>query len=656
MTRIRKLLVANRGEIAVRIQRTARRMGIATVAVYSDADADTLHVKVADQAVRLGPAPSSESYLRAERIIDAARRSGADAVHPGFGFLAENAAFAAACREAGLVFVGPSAESIRALGLKKEAKALAVGAGVPVVPGYAGDDQSISTLAARALEIGFPVLIKASAGGGGKGMRIVRQAEGLEAALEAGQREAQSAFGDGTLLLEKYVERPRHVEIQILGDQHGQLVHLFERECSIQRRHQKVIEESPSPLLDTALRERMGAAGVAVGRAVGYYGAGTVEFIVAPDGAFYFLEVNTRLQVEHPVTELTTGVDLVEQQIRVARGERLQLTQQSLAQSGHAVEVRLYAEDVEAGFLPASGRVVDWHVPDLPGLRVDTGIQAGSDVSIHYDPMIAKVIAHGPTRDEALETLVSALRGTHVQGLTTNRAFLIDVLDHEAFRAGDTHTHFIEQHFAGRTRPAPSDAQIRRAVIAATLAARRERLAERALLPALAPGFRNHRAAPERYELGLGDRVLAVEYEPLAGDRLRLTCEGVTSEVQLVSAAGPELVVEDAGLRTRARVVRGGSKWFVHADGSSVELVEVPRFPEAQAKVAPGACVAPMPGKVVKILVSRGQRVAAGDVLLILEAMKMEHGVRATADGDVEELHVAEGDQVDAEAVLAVVR
>ncbi|MCC6217733.1 MAG: ATP-grasp domain-containing protein [Polyangiaceae bacterium] len=655
MRRIHKLLIANRGEIACRIQRSARSLGLGTVAVFSDADSSAPHVRLADEAVRIGPAPSAESYLRIEALVEAARRTGADAVHPGFGFLAENARFAQACLDAGLVFVGPRPAAIAALGSKREAKRLAAAAGVPVVPGYAGDDQSVAALTAAARDVGFPLLLKASAGGGGKGMQIVRAAAELGPALESAKRVAAAAFGDDTLLLERYVERPRHVEIQILGDEHGHLVHLFERECSIQRRHQKIVEESPSPALDAELRERMGEAAVAAGRAVSYSSAGTVEFILGEDQRFYFLEVNTRLQVEHPVTECVTGVDIVAEQLRIARGERLRLRQAELGPRGHAIEVRLYAESPEDGFLPQTGRLLEFEIPALDGLRVDSGVETGSEIGIHYDPMLAKVIAHAPTRDEAIQRLIRALSGASVLGVVTNRGYLARVLDHEAFRAGATHTHFVEEHAAALAEPPASDAELRFAATVVAVAAHERRRAERTLLPALEPGFRVSRFAPERVELRVGEREVTLTYENLGGGALRVTALGETAEVRVVEAGPRELVLEIGGHRRRARHATDGARWHVHSGGRTLAVDELPRFPEKLVELAAGACVAPMPGKIVRVACQVGSPVEAGQVLVILEAMKMEHSVRAPVAGTVRELAVAEGAQVDAGAVLVLV-
>jgi acetyl-CoA carboxylase biotin carboxylase subunit len=461
-----KLLIANRGEIAVRVLRTAKRMGAATVAVYSDADAGALHVALADEAVRIGPAPAAESYLKIDAIIAAAKQTGADAIHPGYGFLSEKAEFAEACAKAGIVFVGPPPSAIRAMGLKDRAKALMAKAGVPVVPGYLGDDQSTDHLAKEAGKIGYPVLIKAVAGGGGKGMRKVEAAGEFVSALEGAQREAKSAFGDDRVLIEKYVSRPRHIEVQVFGDSHGDAVYLFERDCSLQRRHQKVIEEAPAPGMSAAMRKQMGEAAVKAAKAVNYSGAGTVEFIAdASDGLkadrFWFMEMNTRLQVEHPVTEAITGTDLVEWQLRVAAGEKLPKKQSELSIHGHAIEARLYAEDPQKGFLPSIGTLTHLKFPD--DVRVDSGVRRGDAVSIFYDPMIAKVIAHDETREGAAAKLARAMRHTEVAGVTTNAAFLARALAHPAFVSGDIDTAFIERH---RANLIPAERHISDALLA----------------------------------------------------------------------------------------------------------------------------------------------------------------------------------------------
>jgi 3-methylcrotonyl-CoA carboxylase alpha subunit len=652
---IQKILIANRGEIARRIMRTCRKMGISTVAVYSDADAAMPFVAEADEAVRLGPAPSTESYLRIDKILEAAALSGSDAIHPGYGFLAENAAFAEACADAGVIFIGPTADAIRAMGSKREAKALVAQAGVPVIPGYDGADQDPSVLAQKAIEVGFPVLLKASAGGGGKGMKLVREESGLRDAIASAAREGQSAFGDGTLLVEKYIDDPRHVEIQILGDSHGNLIHLNERECSIQRRHQKVIEEAPSTALDAALRNQMGEAAVRCGKAIGYQNAGTVEFILAPDRSFYFLEVNTRLQVEHPVTECLTGLDLVEEQIRVAQGEPLRTSQEAVRFDGAAVEVRLYAEDPSAGFLPQSGRVVDWHLPPVEGLRVDSGVETGSEVGIHYDPMLAKIITSGETRDLALQRMRRALGSLSVQGLTTNREFLLRVLDHPAFIAGEIDTHFIERHLGDGLVDGPVEADARRAAVVAALAEQQQRNRERGLVPKVPSGWRNNYHTPQWVEYAAGEVELRVEYRHLGENRFTVWLGEEERSVSVVSWDAPYLVFEDGTHRQRARVVFDADRVFVHSAAFDATLHRKPRFPDKSLAIPAGGCIAPMPGKVIELRVAEGDAVQAGQVLLIMEAMKMEHTVTAPHDGTVGAVSVAAGDQVDADALLVVV-
>ena len=635
--------------------RTCRKLGIGTVAVYSDADADMPFVAEADEAVRLGPAPSSESYLRVDKILEAAALTGADAIHPGYGFLAENAQFAEACAEAGVIFIGPTPDAIRAMGLKREAKALVSEAGVPVIPGYDGADQNPDVLAAKAVEIGFPVLLKASAGGGGKGMKLVREAAGLPDAIASAAREGESAFGDGTLLVEKYIDNPRHVEIQILGDSHGNLIHLNERECSIQRRHQKIIEEAPSPALDAALRKEMGEAAVRCGQAIGYQNAGTVEFILAPDRSFYFLEVNTRLQVEHPVTECLTGLDLVEEQIRVAEGEALRLTQDEVPLDGAAVEVRLYAEDPAGGFLPQSGPVVDWHLPPAEGLRVDSGVESGNEVGIHYDPMLAKIITSGSNRAVALQRMRRALRSLSVQGLTNNRDFLLRVLDHPAFIAGEIDTHFIDRHMGdGLLAPTPEADEAHAAMVAA-LVEQQQRTLSRTHAPHVPSGWRNNYHTPQWAEYSAGERDIRVEYHHVGGNRFDVTVGESSHDVALVEWSEPNLVFVDGGHRQRARVTFAGDRVFVHTMRYSIALTRKPRFPDLFAAVPEGGCVAPMPGKVIELRVSEGDAVTAGQVLLIMEAMKMEHTVTAPQDGVVASVSVRDGDQVEADALLVVV-
>ncbi|HEX3478695.1 MAG TPA: biotin carboxylase N-terminal domain-containing protein [Kofleriaceae bacterium] len=672
MRSIDKVLVANRGEIALRVMRTCRAMGIATVAVYSDADADAPFVRYADEAIRIGPPPARESYLVIPAILDAARQTGAAAIHPGYGFLSENARFAEAVADAGLVFIGPPAAVIAELGSKQAAKRIAARAGVPTVPGYLGDDQSTAALIAAAGHIGFPLLVKASAGGGGKGMRIVRQAGELAEAIERARGEAGSAFGDDTLLLERYVERPRHIEIQILGDSYGHVVHLWERECSIQRRHQKVIEEAPSVALDPERRAAMGRAAVELGRAAGYVGAGTVEFITDPGGAggaFYFLEVNTRLQVEHPVTELTCGLDLVREQIRIARGEPLGYDA-APPQRGWAIEVRLCAEDPERDYLPTTGGLLAADVPVQDAgdprsagatLRADLGVAAGSEVGIHYDSMLGKIIAHAATRRDAAQLLRRALELTWVPGLITNREHLARILGHPAFLAGELDTHFLERHAGELAARPPGLDQIRVAAVGATLhgiAERRDRggepagLAPSGLAP---PGWRNVRFADQEVRYQLGDADVIVAYRPV-GNELELSIGGKPTRVSRFGVDGDRVwFVEHGGHRRAVRVACAGGRAWVLADGRLFALAEQPRFAEPGAGVVAGGLTAPMPGKVVRVLVTPGQEVAAHAPLVVLEAMKMEHTVRAAAAGIVREVHVAVGDQVEGDRVLAVV-
>ncbi|MFT3706399.1 MAG: biotin carboxylase N-terminal domain-containing protein [Archangium sp.] len=648
MKTLNKLLVANRGEIALRVMKTARRMGLATVAVYSDADAETPHVKFADEAVRIGGAPSSESYLNAAAILKAAKLTGADCLHPGFGFLSENPDFAQQVIDAGLTFIGPRPAAIRAMGLKREAKALVGARGVPLVPGFDGGDQSTALLEAKALEIGLPVIFKPSAGGGGKGMKIARKKEELREAIESGRREAQNAFGDPTLIIEKYLERPRHLEIQLLGDEHGNVVHLFERECSIQRRHQKVVEETPSVALTAETRAAMGAAAVQVARAIDYTNAGTVEFIMDRDGRFYFSEMNTRLQVEHRVTEQVVGVDLVEQQLRIARGEKLSFTQQDLKQKGHAVQVRLYAEDPANGFLPSVGRIFDFHVYEVGGLTVDSGVETGGEVSMHYDPMVAKLICWGEDRDDATARMVRALEGLSVQGVRTNRGFLTRLLKHPDYLAGHLHTGFIEEKMSDALQEPADPERAKLNAIVATLAAHRVRRASDDFLPSVTSGYRNNRAYDQFVEFENG---LRVEYRALGGDRFLI--DGATW--QIVSWEAPALTfISGDGLRQRARVTKVDDKFFVHNRLGGGVVIEKPRFPAATDSSVKGGFMAPMPGKVVKVHVKDGESVKAGQVLLVLEAMKMEQATRSPADGVVKKVMVREGEQVTAGQILVV--
>ncbi len=661
--RFGKVLVANRGEIARRVLRALREMGIASAAVYSDADASAPFVADADEAVRLGPAAAAESYLSIDRVIDAARRVGADAIHPGYGFLSENPEFAARCGEAGLTFIGPSVDTLRAMGSKIEAKRILEAAGIPVIPGAGAAGLSDRQLAREARRLGFPILIKACAGGGGKGMRRVGEASALPEALAAARREAEAAFGDDTLLLERYLEAPRHVEVQILGDAHGQVVHCFERECSIQRRFQKIVEEAPSLAVDEPLRHRLGQAAVSAGKAMGYVGAGTVEFMLDPSGEFYFLEVNPRLQVEHPVTEAVTGLDLVQIQILVAQGFPLPVAQDEIQEAGmegHAIEVRLYAEDPARGFLPSTGRIAVWDPPSIPGVRVDSGIAAGTEVGVHYDPLLAKIIAHAPTRGEAIRKLTRALRCLGVGGVTTNRDFLVAVLTHPAFEAGSLDTGFIERHLPPESRSPARDREIEGThAIAAALWACARRRGSGPLPSSIPPGWRNHPGHMQdvgyRLQGGPADAVLEVGYAARRDGTFVVKAGGADAVVRIASADERGLDLEIDGVRRRFNVTVDGARVFVRSPLGASELEEIPRFSASAQEELAGGCVAPMPGIVREVRVNVGDRVARGDVLLVLEAMKMEHELIAHAAGTVTEVRVAAGEMVEHDAVLVVV-
>ncbi len=654
---IAKLLVANRGEIAARIMRTARSLGIATVAVYSDADEAALFVESADEAIRIGGRTPRESYLDIGRIVDAARRTGADAVHPGYGFLAENPALAAACADAGIAFVGPRADVIEAMGSKVRAREIMQRAGVPVIPGEAPAEQSDEALRAAALRVGLPVLLKASAGGGGKGMRLVRDEDALDDAIRAARREAEAAFGDGTLLVERYIDRPRHIEVQVFGDEHGQVAHLFERECSVQRRHQKVVEESPSPALDDAQRTAICEAAVRAARAVGYTNAGTVEFVMAPDGSFYFLEMNTRLQVEHPVTELVTGLDLVAIQLDIAQELPLPFDPAAVGQRGSAIECRVYAEDPATGFLPATGTLLDWHLPPLDGVRLDSGVRTGDKVGIEYDPLLAKLIAWGPTREVARRRAARALRQLSALGVVTNRTFLAAVLEHPAFARGEIDTHFIETHFGEAPTFEPSEGELRAAAIAATAAGFVERTAQRELLADIAPGWRNNPFEPQRVKWLVGKQHVEVPYWPRTADSFDVPAEaeGQTTQVRIARWEAPALDLEIDGWRRTWRVARRDAETWVSTPNSVVRLVEEPRLPTpggTQEGGSDAGPVAPMPGRVVAVHVEAGEEVDEGQLLVTIEAMKMEHAITAPHAGVVARLLVEAGQQVDAGALL----
>jgi 3-methylcrotonyl-CoA carboxylase alpha subunit len=642
-----KILIANRGEIACRVIKTARRMGIATVAVYSDADANARHVRLADEAVRIGPAAARESYLRADKILEVARATGAQAVHPGYGFLSENDAFADACAEAGIVFIGPPASAIRAMGSKSAAKALMEKAGVPLTPGYHGDQQEPAFLAEQAARIGYPVLIKASAGGGGKGMRRVDRAEDFEAALASCQREAINAFGDQHVLVEKYVLRPRHIEIQVFGDTQGDCVYLFERDCSVQRRHQKVLEEAPAPGMTSERRAAMGQAAVEAAKAVGYVGAGTVEFIANQDGSFYFMEMNTRLQVEHPVTEMITGLDLVEWQLRVASGEPLPLRQEQLTLDGHALEARIYAEDPDRGFLPSTGRLVHLVPPaESDHVRVDTGVEQGDEISPHYDPMIAKLIVWDRDRPRALARMRAALAQYRVVGVSNNVEFLQRLVTAPAFANADLDTALIERENAvlfPAAQPVPQAVW----ALAALAELQREAQGARDDSPwSVLDGWRMNSTAQRTLTLRFGDEVQAVGVSYVSGGH-ELTIGGQSLVVR--GQVGPSGTVHAqlGERRVSAAVVTSGEKRQVFFEGRSWSIVLVGALSAGGGgDDHAGGLKAPMPGKVIALIATAGSVVEKGAPLLVLEAMKMEHTISAPTKGLVKAFHFAAGDQV----------
>ena len=656
-----KILIANRGEIACRVIRTCRRLGIRTVAVYSEADADAQHVRQADEAYLIGGPRPADSYLRGDAVIAAAREAGAEAIHPGYGFLSENADFADAVAAAGLVFIGPSGASMRKMGSKAGAKELMAAAGVPVVPGYTGEDQSPNTLAREAARIGFPLMIKAAHGGGGKGMRVVHRLEDFIAQLESCQREAANAFGRDRVLLERYVASPRHIEIQVFADAHGHTLHLNERECSAQRRYQKVLEESPSPFLTPALRAAMGDAAVKAAQAIDYVNAGTVEFIVDPDGQFYFMEINTRLQVEHPVTELVTGLDLVEWQLRVAASEALPLAQEDIRQRGHAIEVRLYAEDPEAGFLPGSGRLERLALPEAsPGVRIDAGVVEGDTVTIFYDPMIAKLIVHGADRMEALARLRDALARCDIAGPKSNIAFLERLVRHPAVTGGWIDTGYLDRHL-DEFMPAPSLASTQQvALVAAELLWQEARARAQAgdgdepdSPWAIADGWRlGHAGARPLAFAHLGQTWTALAHGH--GGRYRIELADEVHEVEDARLTGDLLGLRIHGQARRFRILRHGTGLTLH-DGeqrTAVETVPAYRRTDMAEASGSGKIVAPMPGRVVLVKARPGDAVVAGQELLVMEAMKMELAVKASRDGVVADVRAAAGDFVEADTVL----
>ena len=657
-----KILIANRGEIACRVIRTARKLGYATVAVYSDADREAPHVALADEAVHIGASPAAESYLKFDAILDAARRTGADALHPGYGFLSENAAFAQACADAGVVFIGPPPSAIEAMGDKALAKKRMLAAGVPCAPGYLGEDQSDATLMLEARKLGYPLLVKAVAGGGGRGMRLVRADDELQAAIDGARREATSAFGDGTLMLERLIDNGRHIEIQVFADAHGHAVHLGERDCTAQRRRQKVIEEAPSPVVSPAMREAMGKDAVAAALAVGYRGAGTVEFIVDDQLRHYFLEMNTRLQVEHPVTECITGYDLVEWQLQVAAGDPLPARQEDVRLTGHAIEARLYVEDPYTGFAPQTGTVLWWRpetvvqgvesgrvargVPGWGsppyGVRVDDGIREGSVVSPFYDPMVAKVIAHGRDRDDAIRRLRAALAQAPLLGLKNNGRFLSDLVDHPAFRRAEMTTTLIDQWLeTGEpllTAPAASDDAWRVAAIAVASQG--------------GNSWRANSVSSYGFNLRCGDHTRPVRVHADRDGNVSVTLDGTTEAARVLSFDAGILRFELHGVQQSAIARIAGTQVHVAWRGHSFVFEEVSPFPAADALQDPSRALSPVAGKVTHVPVAAGDRVNEGQQLVCVEAMKMEMWLCAQADGTVRALHARAGDQVESSALL----
>jgi len=641
-----KLLIANRGEIAVRVIQTAKAMGYQTVAVYSDADRNARHVQEADEAVYIGASKVSESYLSIAKIIEACKKTGADAVHPGYGFLSENTDFAQACIDNQITFIGPTASAIELMGSKRLSKIAMIKAGVPCVPGYEGDRQDLEYLATQAEQIGFPIMVKASAGGGGRGMRLVQQASELVEALQTARSEAENAFGSGELILEKAVIAPRHVEIQIFGDTHGNYVYLFERDCSIQRRHQKVVEEAPCPVMTPELRQQMGEAAVAAAKACAYVGAGTVEFLLDVSGSFYFLEMNTRLQVEHPVTELITGLDLVEWQLRVANGEYLPLQQHQLTLNGHAIEVRLYAEDPHQDFLPQTGQVLRWKPATLPNVRIDHGMLAIDEVSPFYDPMVAKVIAYGKTREDAIRLLARAVNDSVLLGVNSNKQFLVNLLRHPVVVAGDTNTAFIQQHFQ-------DDISLHHQVLSL------ETLAIAAALFSQSKGivaWQTGLGMPLPLKLKSADQQIQLQ---LFSENNLVTVQlcDQTIHIEVIEKTAEQMIYVVDGVRRRVQYILDGDQLYLDRDNGNVAIRNVTyAAPEIADVAGDGKIRAPMDGAVVNILVNKGDQVVKGQTLLVLEAMKIQQQIRSDVDGVVEDILGQQGQQVKKRQMLFTIQ
>ncbi|MFW1775035.1 acetyl/propionyl/methylcrotonyl-CoA carboxylase subunit alpha [Acinetobacter seifertii] len=637
-----KVLVANRGEIAVRVMQTAKAMGYQTIAVYSDADHKARHVQEADEAVYIGPSKVSESYLAITKIIEACKKTGADAVHPGYGFLSENTEFAQACIDNQITFIGPTASAIELMGSKRLSKIAMIEAGVPCVPGYEGDRQDLEYLAGQAEQVGFPIMVKASAGGGGRGMRLVQQSSELVEALQTARSEAENAFGSGELILEKAVIAPRHVEIQVFGDTHGNYVYLFERDCSIQRRHQKVVEEAPCPVMMPELRQQMGEAAVAAAKACAYVGAGTVEFLLDASGEFYFLEMNTRLQVEHPVTELITGLDLVEWQLRVANGEQLPLQQHELMLNGHAIEVRLYAEDPRQDFLPQTGKVLRWQPATLPNVRIDHGMLATDEVSTFYDPMVAKVIAYGKTREDAIRLLARAVDDCVLLGVNSNKQFLVNLLRHPVVVTGDTNTAFIQQHFQ-------NDSSLHKQVLSLeTLAIAAELFSQSNGTAVWQTGL----GVPLPLKLKYDDQQIQLQLSSVNNAFTAQFCDQTVC-IEVLERTPDYLVYLINGVRRRVQYVLDGDQLYLDRDNGNVAIRNVTyAAPETVDAAGDGKIRAPMDGAVVNILVNKGDQVVKGQTLLVLEAMKIQQQIKSDVDGIIEDVLGQQGQQVKKRQML----
>ncbi|MCK8499902.1 acetyl-CoA carboxylase biotin carboxylase subunit [Myxococcus fulvus] len=657
MERFNKVLIANRGEIAVRVIRTCKRLGFRTVAVFSEADRGAPHVLAADEAVPIGPSPAKESYLVIEKLIGAAKASGAQAIHPGYGFLSENAAFARACKDAGLVFIGPDAEAITLMGNKRQAKLRMIAAGVPCIPGYEASDADDDALAKEGERIGFPLMVKAAAGGGGRGMRLVHEASQLKAALKGARSEATNAFGSGELILERAVINARHVEIQVFADEHGNAVHLGERDCSVQRRHQKIVEESPSPAVLPELREKMGQVAVTAARAIAYKGAGTIEFLLAPNGEFYFMEMNTRLQVEHAVTEQITGLDLVEWQLRVASGEKLPRAQEDITWTGHAIEVRLCAEDPANQYAPQAGRLLTWRLPSREGVRIDHGVREGQDIPPFYDSMQAKVIAYGADREMARRRLVEALHELTVFGVTTNKDLLLHVLEDGAFRSGAYDTGFIGKHADGATLERLYRTSARERALAAVALFHDEALRLSRTSGVDASLVNWNTAYSHAVTMTLEDRSgeAKVSVRPVTSEQYEVVTGGESLEVSVLGLAEGVFDYAVAGARGRGRYLRAGDSLWLDLGTGARCLTDVTfRPPKSADGAGTGRLLAPMDGRILRVETKPGATVKPGDVLVVLEAMKMEFQLVADIPGTVEAVNASVGGQVSAKALLVV--